>query len=398
MGTEKTSSMFLPFLDKLKDARSSLLNDLKSSLYGEYTDSFFNNTALLNSTIYSKSPRSKDRLKRRLKIKFLESQLGDKSPASFTWVTGGHSAAAGHGNLFTQSYTAILETTLQKVFKIVNIDFKAKNYAMGGTSSGPEVSLCMEALFGLDIDFLSWEYGMTDGREHFLWELWIQRAEVHRTRPILMDFGCHDSINLPMEESGMGIFSFVKNKYTELIPDSENNPDLEKLPPGLKYYKCGTVIENKEPCKDHKFDTKKVCKRAKHQVSWHNGWKDHGTIGRLLAFFLLQNLEDAIAELDAEFTDIENSKVLKNIEKLSPNSYLNHLLKLEEEDKAAFLSSPLSQLTGKPVNTLGLENFQLFHRVKTLCHNAQLPSQARFDGLLSQKKNKKGLSIQLVAN
>ena len=31
---------------------------------------------------------------------------------------------------------------------------------MGGTNSFPELALCSQEVFGLDIDVLSWDYGM----------------------------------------------------------------------------------------------------------------------------------------------------------------------------------------------------------------------------------------------
>jgi hypothetical protein len=53
--------------------------------------------------------------------------------AQFVWATGGHSASAGHGNLFNESYTAFLERAIMDVFGSIGIDFIGRNYAMGGT-------------------------------------------------------------------------------------------------------------------------------------------------------------------------------------------------------------------------------------------------------------------------
>lgn len=81
-----------------------------------------------------------------------------KLRAKFIWATGGHSAAAGHGNLYNESYTAFMERTAKDVFASVGIDFIGKNYAMGGTSSAPEVALCAEAIYGSDPDAVSWDF------------------------------------------------------------------------------------------------------------------------------------------------------------------------------------------------------------------------------------------------
>jgi len=81
-----------------------------------------------------------------------------------TWTTGGHSSSAGHGNLFTESYTARLGEALTPLLKnALGFDFVAKNYAMGGTASADQVALCYNSIFGRDMDFFSWDYGMTDG-------------------------------------------------------------------------------------------------------------------------------------------------------------------------------------------------------------------------------------------
>ena len=57
----------------------------------------------------------------------------EKTFAKYVWATGGHSAAAGHGNLFNESYTAFLTRAVEDVFGSIGIEFVGRNYAMGGT-------------------------------------------------------------------------------------------------------------------------------------------------------------------------------------------------------------------------------------------------------------------------
>jgi hypothetical protein len=52
----------------------------------------------------------------------------------YVWATGGHSAAAGHGNLYNESYTAFMERDLKPIFGAIGIEFEGRNYAMGGTT------------------------------------------------------------------------------------------------------------------------------------------------------------------------------------------------------------------------------------------------------------------------
>ncbi len=52
------------------------------------------------------------------------------------------------------------KTTVKEAFAALGIKFHAKNYAMGGYVSGPELAMCMESVFGSDIDILLWDFGM----------------------------------------------------------------------------------------------------------------------------------------------------------------------------------------------------------------------------------------------
>lgn len=99
------------------------------------------------------------RMRRKMTIKILE--LLVQGNARFVWATGGHSAAASHGNFFNQSYTAYMESSVSVVMSAVGIDFEGRNYAVGGASSGPEIAFCSEAMFGKDVDTISWDFGMT---------------------------------------------------------------------------------------------------------------------------------------------------------------------------------------------------------------------------------------------
>lgn len=91
-----------------------------------------------------------DSRRRRLEPKTLVLPQLQDTYSNFVWATGGHSAAAGHGNLYNESYTAFMERSVKPIFEAVGIGFEGRNYAMGGMRSGPEFALCQESIFGLD--------------------------------------------------------------------------------------------------------------------------------------------------------------------------------------------------------------------------------------------------------
>ena len=119
----------------------------------------------------------------------------------FTWVNGGHSASAGHGNFYRESYTAELERALQPILKEIGLEFIAKNYAMGGTESAEEVALCSNSIFGRDIDSISWDYGMTDGHNQWKMTMYFYRAaRIAKLKDSLSQPG-----NIPHRPSLLGI-------------------------------------------------------------------------------------------------------------------------------------------------------------------------------------------------
>jgi hypothetical protein len=70
----------------------------------------------------------------------------------YVWATGGHSASAGHGNLFNESYTAFMERDIKPIFAAVGIEFEGRNYAMGGTKYVDRIVDCYSSVILLFAD------------------------------------------------------------------------------------------------------------------------------------------------------------------------------------------------------------------------------------------------------
>jgi len=191
-------------VDSMKEAFHSAKTQLIESLskdYGSETmfamffeapDALGNRQSLGRSIFRSGDPGSSiswDRFKRKLMMKLLQLLLGE-TDVRFVWATGGHSSSAGHGNFFHESYTAVMERSAKGVFEAVGLELEARNYAMGGTSSALEVAMCSREIYGMDIDALSWDFGMTDGNAMWKQTLYHWKAGMNPGRPINVAIHC----------------------------------------------------------------------------------------------------------------------------------------------------------------------------------------------------------------
>jgi hypothetical protein len=80
----------------------------------------------------------------------------NKNVTKFVIGFSGSSVTAGHDNYFNESYPAVLERTLQKVFKPLGIELEVRNHAMGNNPCYP-YDACMGTHLGDDVDIITWE-------------------------------------------------------------------------------------------------------------------------------------------------------------------------------------------------------------------------------------------------
>jgi hypothetical protein len=310
-------------LNRASEAKEQLLDKLRID-YGEYFDPMFvdkENGSYRPVRPITESGKSFERLKRKLMIKVLTMQSKlktldsdyngcdcfngtdkalrndvvdltsetdtttetDTTFGKYVWATGGHSAAAGHGNLFNESYTAYMERDLKDVFGSIGLEFEGRNYAMGGTSSAPEISMCFKEVFGQDVDFFSWDYGMTDGKDSSKLQHFFYRGGISAGRPAIMMAKSggrsrrdrEDRLK-SLENVGLSAFYGAEDGFEALrnaIPSSEGIPleDIDKLPEYVRNYKCGNSLEKGDPfCSKDKW-TSYICPKRGKQTSWHPG-------------------------------------------------------------------------------------------------------------------------------
>jgi hypothetical protein len=431
----------LELLGDLSLARQKIEAELMGD-YGEYYGLMFDKAAAEH--VFIANPASKERLLRRLQLKILSAQRQKQSPSqkskvklsanagsptsaskasasktitttaniatTFTWVTSGDGAAAGHGNLFSQTYTAVMENTARDAFRRIGINFLARNYAMGGYVSAPEVAMCMESIYGTDIDIMMWDFNLmeqhADDNANSRALLWGHRASVHPTKPIVFamdDVGGsrYHNVWLGLEQrNGMGVV--VMDHLKGLTNLRQRAPDAvrgaggkSRIPLPLKNYRCNGSfeavikcddpmrynlcydIDNAQPCIDAKFKTKDACIDAKYQSSWHPGWKEHYLKGRLMGVFLVDMLQEALIDLDAIMLSHRQDR----------DTVYSSLIEKEAADVRLAVQAPpppAAQAFSQFTETMQRITPQALYKQKAICHTALLPAQERYDGILME--------------
>jgi hypothetical protein len=305
----------------------------------------------------------------------------------YVWATGGHSASAAHGNLYNESYTAFMERDVKDIFGSIGIDFEGRNYAMGGTSSAPEVSMCWNEIFGDDVDFFSWDYGMTDAGYPYKMVHYAYRGAISKGRPAFLGirFGQDDERETAMRVLGeYGMTTFIQEdggyaKMREGVPDTFglNTNEINAMPEYVRNFRCDGLYEKGEPfCEDEKYSSE-ICKDRAGKAPWHPGIKSHAMVGHSLALFLVENLQSALEgliELEAENTESLLARLLQEEDEL----FEGHLTKGDFQDLAKKTFLPDHDDEEKLE-----EDVTFFFTGKSMCHTARTPARTRYLGFLT---------------
>jgi hypothetical protein len=182
--------------------------------------------------------------------------------------------------MWRESYTAVMERGVKDIFATVGLNFIGRNYAMGGTSSAPEIAMCVKEIFGTDIDVLSWDTGMTDGKNYAGMQQYFIRAALLPNRPafVALHMG-GDRQNLMNELENIGLTALVLDPdelraMTNAIPDTMglSEDEVAEMPKFVRNLKCGNQVEKGDPgCGASKFNNT-MCDKRKFRTSWHPGW------------------------------------------------------------------------------------------------------------------------------
>eukprot|EP00934_Nitzschia_sp_Nitz4_P005318 Nitzschia sp. Nitz4//scaffold398_size17708//4157//6632//NITZ4_008802-RA/size17708-augustus-gene-0.22-mRNA-1//1//CDS//3329550300//5308//frame0 len=295
-------SLFLPqALDMVKRAQQAILDE-----YAQTDESVMFGLDMINGTSLGNpgkdggnrggwtSTRSWEGLKRRL----LHALMTEDS---FVFAMGGHSAAAGHGNSFSQSYTLQVQWILEPVFARLGIQHESRNFGCGGLGTLHN-ALAAGSIYGPDVDLLMWDSSMTekDGRSI---DLFARQALLGGIKvPVLWSLSTnilqylHDNADVDVGMAGTGHAG---------IPTQTTMAEVEALPWAAQYVRCSGDVAGL--CRQNEYTG--VCwierddftpptaqGNMEGRASWHPGNRKHQVQGRVLAYTILMALKEVLQE------------------------------------------------------------------------------------------------------
>jgi hypothetical protein len=280
--------------------------------------------------------------------------------------------------------------------------------------------MCSKEIFGTDADVLIWDYGthrlavtcafvrslayhitnvtgMTDGNAGWRLQLYGIRAQLASRqgstsgRPIIMAY--HTGMKQfrtravgSLEDLHLGALvsddPFIDSVMTA-VPDTFGMTDeqIGQLPPYVRNLKCNNAIESGEPyCKDEKFNNT-MCTSRKGKTSWHPGWKWHSIMGLVAGFYLLENLEAVLKDMDS-------------VEQFS--LYLDKLQREEDEDYEIFFKQPVLEDIKEilPEAERSAVDLSILVNGANYCHTARLPAKIRHKGILTESSMTEGIGLK----
>jgi len=221
---------------------------------------------------------------------------------TFTFVLAGHSAAAGHGNHFAQSYMMQFHQVMEPIFARLGMKLITRNIAQGGLGTLHN-ALGSRQIYGDEIDMILWDSAMTENESH-MFDLFCRQLLLAGNRvPFLMCAGCDSSVLKMLHEEGKADISSIGDG-TYGIPEVQDAIQALEIPWAARYMKCSR--DTNDLCEANKYNGTCWIERddvqpARSQsgvvpgrVSWHPGWRSHQLQGRVLSIWVLDALYDAL--------------------------------------------------------------------------------------------------------
>jgi hypothetical protein len=296
----------------------------------------------------------------------------------FIFATAGHSSSAGHGNFEHQSYTKVMERTVSTVFEAIGMEFEGRNYGMSARSSAPHLAMCINQVYGNDVDLLAWDFGQTDARDYWKMAMFFYRAALHHpNHPTLLglhlDKKRHHQILKLAKTTDMPALAMCPSGMEQVLssmPDMHelSEEEIQKFPRMVQNFHCQGAYETSGnmgcPTTMERFNLS-VCPERWWVAKWHPGWRRLALSGTLLALFLVEVLQDAIQELEFRLKSGKDLEMI--LTKLLARQSQN-FKKLEQ-----VLIPPASNDYFKTIAGLPDETIQRLYKGRSLCHTALLP-------------------------
>mmetsp|Transcript_6913 Transcript_6913/g.10065 ORF Transcript_6913/g.10065 Transcript_6913/m.10065 type:complete len:630 (-) Transcript_6913:1759-3648(-) len=221
---------------------------------------------------------------------------------TFTVVMGGHSAAAGHGNHFKQSYMMQFHHVMEPVFEKLGMKLITRNMGQGGLGT-IQNALGSQSIYGDEIDVILWDSHMTEGGNPDF-DFFCRQALLGSKRaPFILGLGAEFPTLQMLHEAAGADVGGLGNGMSG-VPATVDEVQVNSLPWAVQFLNC--VPERQDLCGANKYRTQCWVEREDvipptgqgavvgGQAGWHPGFRSHQLTGRVLAFYILLALDEAI--------------------------------------------------------------------------------------------------------
>ena len=176
----------------------------------------------------------------------------------------------------------VLDNRAKEMLATVGLNLVVRPYGRGGATSAPELAACAKEIYGTDVDLITWDFAMTDGRWFWRMELFAHRVAMLPNHPILLVLNPgtepkREEIVNHLTKQGLGVLrqdeKYVIDRQLS-VPDSRyrTEEELAAMPENVRWFRCGYGIEFGPGCLDNKFTQNGTCDDRSYRTNWHHGW------------------------------------------------------------------------------------------------------------------------------
>ena len=166
---------------------------------------------------------------------------------TFELALGGHSAAAGHGAGFNQSYIIEAGHVLEPVFAHLGVNFRAYNFAQGGMGTLQQSMAGMD-LRGKNADWITWDSGMTEKSGEMLNFFFRQALIAGNRAPVLMG---GDDRGVGGDFHGIAGAAVAGYDNGGWVPVTDSDEQVKTVPWAAQWLSCSRTATT--DCKAHEY-------------------------------------------------------------------------------------------------------------------------------------------------